>query len=71
MTAPELSETERAVVERFYAAAPAPESITERVAAAMFEAISDRPWSEAGPLDRDGYRIEARAAVDAMKGPGL
>lgn len=65
--APELSPAEAARVAAFDRADPAPEAAVERVAAAMFEAIADQPWTDAGPMSRDGYRIEAHAAIDTMK----
>lgn len=68
MTAPELSPREAAIVDRFDRADPAPESCTERAAAAMYEATTDRLWIEAGDLDRDSYLVEAQAVIDVLRG---
>ncbi len=69
MTAPELSPAELAVVERFEAAEPAPESLRERVAEALYRYDGGRQaWLRALPELADDYRRMADAAIAAVRG---
>jgi hypothetical protein len=77
MTAPELSETERARLDAIEAAEPAPESLRERVARAIWEAENpafpsvftktqvDQLWAH---NIHDHYLTIADAALAVVKG---
>lgn len=71
MTA-DLTPAERATVDRFDAAVPAPESLRERVAEAIFLAANPIPtywsWVVADEETRNRYRKWASAAIRVITG---
>lgn len=71
MTAADLSPAERAVVDRFEAAEPAPESLTEQVAVGIFyatEAAEYQEWPDVAPRVQHYCRTLADAAIAVMRG---
>lgn len=64
----EFTAAERDTLARIEAAEPAPESLSERVAEALHAQFGPGdPWSEATPLNRDGFLIEAHVALDVVR----
>jgi len=82
MTAVEFSPQERATLARIEAAQPAPESLRERVARAIWESDTETEFPHLGtpdferlwpvislfPADAEAYRRQAEAALAVIKG---
>ena len=67
----DLSPAEQATLDRFEAAEPAPESLRERVAEALWNydlGPNDATWASEDAADQDYYREMADAAIAAMRG---